>query len=346
MDLGDGLANFGGSLARGFAMYQERKERKKEQAKLDKRLFDSYVTQGEALGHDPNRLKTMSLGEVQGLVDGEKLKRTIAQQEQEGQVRAAQLRKYLLENEEMEGRAAALPAMMNDFNAMRSGQPTLAQMQQYFDSTTAEMPNKPAGAGAMSDLQAFIQAASMHPGAVDQKDLARVLMETAGDGGPFQPSGGVQEIAMPGGETIAVPYARTSKNQIQLMPEFSKGNNKYDKPLKQGLSEVVKLRVGVMKSELDAINRGLATNAMLTSEDKKEMRARQKELKGELNKFFEAEEGKESKGKESAPESAADPKVQALIDQANEAIRNGADREKVLARLKEMGIEVTAAGKK
>lgn len=62
-------------LYQGLTSAVDRIEREREKAKQDKKLFDSYVTQGEAMGLNPDVLKVQSLGGVAGMVEGQKLKR-------------------------------------------------------------------------------------------------------------------------------------------------------------------------------------------------------------------------------------------------------------------------------
>lgn len=102
--IGQGIANAGQNFLSIFTGMQQKKEREMDkaeqvakEAKQEKRLFDSYVTQGEALGLNKDKLMTMSIGEVQGTVDGLKLQKLNEEQDQ----RMAE-RKQMMEMREME----------------------------------------------------------------------------------------------------------------------------------------------------------------------------------------------------------------------------------------------------
>ncbi len=72
-------------LYQGLTSAVERIEQERKQAKQDLKLRDSYITQGEALGLNPDILKQQSLGGVAGMVEGQKLKRL--QEYRESQMR-------------------------------------------------------------------------------------------------------------------------------------------------------------------------------------------------------------------------------------------------------------------
>lgn len=62
-------------LYQGLTSAVDRIEREREKAKQDKKLHDSYITQGKAMGLNPDVLRNAGLGGAAGMVEGEKLKR-------------------------------------------------------------------------------------------------------------------------------------------------------------------------------------------------------------------------------------------------------------------------------
>ena len=162
-------------LYQGLTSAVDRIEQERKQAKQDKKLRDSYITQGEAMGLNPDILKQQSLGGVAGMVEGEKLKRL-------QEYRDVQMRGQEAQTEMLRQQAAEFGATAGTRRELLAAQALRAAAE----AERARMDANEFGqtAAVRRDLMdANAQAA--RAGAVNAEALAKYNTARAGVAGPL-----------------------------------------------------------------------------------------------------------------------------------------------------------------
>lgn len=255
-----GVADF---LNQFNAKAEAQREATKQQAQKTKALrgaFKAYDPEGG------DKYESMGLEDLEGMLQGMNMS-------QQRDATVARLKDLELAGKERDARLGQLKTesdmakRLMDFNTA---------MQDEVDPVSGRIlnPQNVEGVGARAGVL----------GTPEYDRTVRSLMALNGKAAtPFAPSGGVQTIQMPNGETIAIPFVQESPNSVKALPEFSEGNKKYAREVKQPkLDPLLNIRIQTLRSELSSLDKGLTQNQMASVEEKNLWKTRRAEVAQQL----------------------------------------------------------------
>lgn len=224
----EGMRQGGQNLLALLTGAAQKKDDAAKLAKEEKKLFDSYVTQGVALGFNKDALSTKSIGEVQGIVDGEKLKRAIQAQDQ--QIKNQGLQASVLEKQ-LEGAGFALDQQK--------------ALPKFYDSLTRALP--PEGT-TFTDKQAFAPGAGPADAQAFQlkpEHIFSALRESGYAPKPEELDGFVRSITPKGTDPISAMNAKTAQlNALTAQRNAETASTKANKPAATGPDKPQEIMIG------------------------------------------------------------------------------------------------------
>lgn len=322
-----GISQAGNGLARGFEQMMAMKEKQEEE---NKRLLQNGKLAKQTFKINPEMLpKDMSMDQVEALSAQD------AADLLQGTITAQGLKRYQQQSAQAEREAVTAEALKQFArDAADPGPPVPDAPAGMLDELGGG--GQPAGpAPAQSPDIRILQALRNHPEAAASPQFDNLMAGLR----QFMPNPGAEPFSFdPSRDVVPLPqvpgnyFVKTSKGGGQLTQDVKAIEEaaRAKETAKGGLDPRLKEKIGNVRAKLKAVYAGLGDG--LTPEPRiAQLESQAAKLEKELDALLTSSQ--------STP-TQANPEAQALIAEANAAIKAGAPRDKVLARLREKGIQV------